>query len=102
MDRIVAAACATFLIACGARTSRDPSGARDPDGDYVAGSADHCPADSEDHDGVDDADGCPDPDDDHDGVDDADDQCPGIRGTVRGRGCFDVLPRRSDPPRDPH
>jgi outer membrane protein OmpA-like peptidoglycan-associated protein len=50
----------------------------DPDGDGIAGAADHCPDVAEDKDGFQDEDGCPDPDNDRDGIPDLRDRCPDV------------------------
>ena len=58
----------------------DPSdgcpAASDRDGDGIPDSADKCPDDPEDKDGIQDNDGCPEDDADNDGIPDKDDKCP--------------------------
>jgi OmpA-OmpF porin, OOP family len=71
----------------------------DQDGDGITDSADECPEDSEDKDGVEDADGCPeeDSDFDHDGVADAFDRCPDAKETINGIEDDDGCPDSGDP-----
>lgn len=68
----------------------------DSDADGVADSADQCPTDAEDTDGVEDSDGCPDLDNDGDALPDTADKCPNEAEDLDGFEDADGCPDRDN------